>query len=444
MFIFQFLLLLPPTLRCFSKFHFPQTASSLTRAFSQSTSMSINLHSHAFSGNPLLSKFPLPGNPLSPSAALEALNARISLNNTHSSPSPSFKVLPFRNGRPLASSSAGTGDSPPIWDLGWLGLDDLRGIFENSGAQLSVDLLVYLNSSSEDDAVYWAIDVSDKVPELGSNNAAGLCFVELRTLMVATDWSDLQLMGNLAIAGHAKALLEWHNFSRFCGHCGEKTVPMEAGRRKKCSNDSCKKRIYPRVDPVVIMLVIDRENDRALLAKRPMRIARLYTCLSGFTEPGESLEEAVRRETWEETGIEVGEVVYHSSQPWPVAPNSIPCQLMVGFFAYAKSLEITVDKTELEDAQWFSREDVRKALTFAKYKQAQRTAAEKVEQMCKGLEKNRSLASDLNVESADEQHASIVVPGPFAIAYHLISSWAFSDQNVVNGVECNSKNPSDL
>lgn len=187
MFIFQFLLLLPPTLRCFSKFPFPQTASSLTRAFSQSTSMSINLHSHAFSGNPLLSKFPLPGNPLSPSAALEALNARISLNNTHSSPSPSFKVLPFRNGRPLASSSAGTGDSPPIWDLGWLGLDDLRGIFENSGAQLSVDLLVYLNSSSEDDAVYWAIDVSDKVPELGSNKER-LCFVDLRTLMVATDW----------------------------------------------------------------------------------------------------------------------------------------------------------------------------------------------------------------------------------------------------------------
>ncbi|KAG4390618.1 hypothetical protein AAZX31_05G008100 [Glycine max] len=172
-----------------------------------------------------------------------------------------------------------------------------------------------------------------------------------------------------------------------------------------------------------------------------MHIARLYTCLSGFTEPGESLEEAVRRETWEETGIEVGEVVYHSSQPWPVAPNSIPCQLMVGFFAYAKSLEITVDKTELEDAQWYSREDVRKALTFAKYKQAQRTAAEKVEQMCKGLEKNQSLASDLNVESADEQHAPIVFPGPFAIAHHLISSWVFSDQNVVNGVECNSKQP---
>ncbi|TKY54886.1 Nudix hydrolase 19 [Spatholobus suberectus] len=420
-----------------------QTQLSLTRAFSQSKvspiTMSINLQSHAFAGNPLRSKFPISGDSLPPSAALEALNARISLNDTHSSPSPSFKVLPFRNGRPLASSAAGTGDSPPIWCLGWLGLDDLRGIFENSGARLSVDSLVYLSSSAEDDAVYWAIDVSAKVPELGSNNM-GLCFVELRTLMVATDWLDLQAMGNLAIAGHAKALLEWHNISRFCGHCGEKTVPMEAGRRKQCSNDSCKKRIYPRVDPVVIMLVIDRENDCVLLAKRPMPIPRMYACLSGFTEPGESLEEAVRRETWEETGIEVGEVVYHSSQPWPVGPNSIPCQLMVGFFAYAKSLDITVDKSELEDAKWYSREDVRKALTFAKYKQAQRTAAAKVEQMCKGIEKNRSLAADFNVESADEQ-APIVVPGPFAIAHHLISSWAFSDQNVVNGVECNSKQP---
>ncbi|KAK7388717.1 hypothetical protein VNO78_23544 [Psophocarpus tetragonolobus] len=413
-----------------------QTTSSVTAPLKPPhTTMSIKLHSHAFSGNPLLSKFPLSGDTLSPSAALQALNARIALSKTHSSPSPTFKVLPFRSGRPLASSQPGNANSPPSWHLGWLGLHELRGIFDNSGAQLSTDSLVYLNSSAEDDAVYWAIDVSAEVPELGGNDT-GLYFVELRTLMVATDWLDLQAMGNLAIAGHAKALLEWHNASRFCGHCGEKTVPMEAGRRKQCSNDSCKKRIYPRVDPVVIMLVIDRENDRALLAKRPMRLTRLYTCLSGFTEPGESLEEAVRRETWEETGIEVGEVVYHSSQPWPVAPNSIPCQLMVGFFAYAQSFEITVDKTEIEDAQWFSREDVRKALTFAKYKQAQITAAEKVEQMCEGLEKNRSLASDLNVESSDE-HAPIVVPGPFAIAHHLISFWALSDQNVVNGVECN-------
>ncbi|MQI32354.1 NUDIX domain-containing protein, partial [Escherichia coli] len=103
------------------------------------------------------------------------------------------------------------------------------------------------------------------------------------------------------------------------GHCGERTVPKEAGRRKQCSNESCKMRIYPRVDPVVIMLVIDRENDRALLSRQSRFVPRMWSCLAGFIEPGESLEEAVRRETWEETGIEVGEVVYHSSQPWPDA-----------------------------------------------------------------------------------------------------------------------------
>ncbi|CAJ2634807.1 unnamed protein product [Trifolium pratense] len=387
--------------------------------------MSINLQFHAFAGNPLNS---IPGNPLSHSAALESLNARI-LGNDHSSPSPNFKVLPFRNGRPLVSSTASSGEFLPIWHLGWVSLDDLRGIFENSGAPLNGDSLVYLGSSAEDDAVYWAIDVSAKVPELGTNMDMELRFVELRTLMVATDWENLKAMENLAIAGNAKALLEWHNTSQFCGHCGEKTVSKEAGRRKQCSNDSCKKRIYPRVDQVVIMLVIDRENDHVLLGTRPKFISQLWSCLSGFTEPGESLEEAVRRETWEESGIEVGEVVYHSSQPWPVGPNSIPCQLMVGFFAYAKSREITVDKKELEDARWFSREDIREALTLADYKKGQKTAASKVEQMCKGVEKSRSMAADFNVESGEL--APIFVPGPFAIAHHLISSWAFSDQNVL-------------
>ncbi|XP_061363128.1 nudix hydrolase 19, chloroplastic-like [Gastrolobium bilobum] len=394
------------------------------------TTMSINLQSHAFVGNPLRSKTPNPGDPFSPTAAFETLKSRI-LENTHSSLSPNFKVLPFRNGRPLASSMGGQS-----WHLGWISLGELKGLLS---AELNGDSLVYLGSDTEEDSVYWAIDVSGEpglVAELGSMK---LCFVELRTLMVATDWVDLKAMGNLAIAGHARALLEWHNISHFCGHCGEKTVPMEAGRRKQCSNESCKKRIYPRVDPVVIMLVIDRENDRALLSKQSRFVPRMWSCLAGFIEPGESLEEAVRRETWEETGIEVGEVVYHSSQPWPVGPNSMPCQLMVGFFAYAKSLEINVDKEELEDAQWHSRDDVRKALTFAEYKKAQRTAAAKVEQMCKGVEKTHSLATDFNVESGEL--APMFVPGPFAIAHHLISSWAFPDQSV-NGIECHSKEPS--
>lgn len=158
--------------------------------------MSINLQFHAFAGNPLRS---INDDPFSPSTAFEALKSRI-LQKASSSPSPNFKVLPFRNGRPLASSDASSGDLPPIWHLGWIILDDLKGIFENSGTQLSEDSFVYLGSSAEEDAVYWAIDVSAKVPELGINTQ--LRFVELRTLMVATDWEDLKAMENLAIAGH--------------------------------------------------------------------------------------------------------------------------------------------------------------------------------------------------------------------------------------------------
>ncbi|XVE98298.1 hypothetical protein REPUB_Repub03eG0093500 [Reevesia pubescens] len=394
--------------------------------------MSINLNSHAFAGNPLRSKTPKLHDPLSPSSAFESLKSHLlqSPEESHPPPkSPFFKVLPFRKGRPLASSSSFVtkdDDVVPSWHLGWISLPDCEGILGKCGVQLSEDSLVYLGSSrAEEDIVYWAIDVSEEaglVPELGSRQFS---FVELRTLMVATDWANSSAMGELAIAGHARSLLEWHNLSRFCGHCGEKTVPKEAGRRKQCSNELCQKRIYPRVDPVVIMLVIDRKNDRALLSRQSRFVPRMWSCLAGFIEPGESLEEAVRRETYEETGIEVGEVVYHSSQPWPVGPSSIPCQLMVGFFAYAKSLEIDVDKEELEDAQWHSREDVRKALAFAEYKKAQRTAVAKVDQMCKGVEKGQSLSADFNVESGEL--APMFIPGPFAIAHHLISIWANQD-----------------
>ncbi|KAF4369402.1 hypothetical protein F8388_011521 [Cannabis sativa] len=413
-----------------TKLHSSTTKRALSYIFT-STTMSINLQSHAFAGNPLRSKTPKTGDPLSPTQALETLKIRI-LEATHFPSSPNFKVLPFRKGRPLASSLDGTGDSSsPNWHLGWLALADFKDLLAKLGTEINGDSLVYLGSQAEDDVVYWAIDVSEEaklVPELGSLRFS---FVELRTLMVATDWADSNAMGQLAVAGHARALLEWHSTSNFCGRCGEKTIPKEAGRRKQCSSDLCKQRIYPRVDPVVIMLVIDRENDRALLSRQSRFVPRMWSCLAGFIEPGESLEEAVKRETWEETGIEVGEVVYHSSQPWPVGPSSIPCQLMVGFFAYAKSFEINVDKEELEDAKWHSREDVKKALLAAEYKKAQKTAAVKVEQMCKGVEKTQSFSGDFNVESGEL--APMFFPGPFAIAHHLISTWAFQDETTDAG-----------
>ncbi|XP_054793693.1 nudix hydrolase 19, chloroplastic-like [Prosopis cineraria] len=409
---------------------------TLSRAFSpykaSLTTMSINLHPPAYADNTPLSRPPKASDPFSPTGALEYLKFQLSAP-TQPSPTPRLKVLPFRNGRPLASSStAHSRDSQQIWHLGWINLGDLKGLLEISSGRLSGDSLVYVGSCSEDDVVYWAVDVSSESGLLAVLGSKNLCFVDLRSLMVASDWSDLQAMGNLAIAGRARALLEWHNISQFCGHCGEKTVTIEAGRRKQCSKESCRQRIYPRVDPVVIMLVIDRENDSILLGRKSSFVPRMWSCLAGFIEPGESLEEAVRRETWEETGVEVGDVVYHSSQPWPVGPSSMSCQLMVGFFAYAKSLDINVDNKELEDAQWYSREAVREALTVAEYKKAQRTAASKVEQMCKGVEKSHSLTADFNVESGEL--ASMFVPGPHAIAHHLISSWAFQD--LPTGIPC--------
>ncbi|CAH8370490.1 unnamed protein product [Eruca vesicaria subsp. sativa] len=417
-----------------------------------SLTMSMNLRrTHAYAGNPLKSKTPKSTDTLSPSSALKSLKALIPLIPNHTTPSPDFKVLPFSKGRPLVFSNGG-GDSStsPIWHLGWISLADCKGMLASRGVDLDENSLVYLGPKVEEDLVCWAVDVS--LEEEGEENGVvsglesrKLCFVELRTLMVAADWVDQKAMDELAIAGHARALLEWHRVSRFCGSCGGANVPKEAGRRKQCSNEACGKRVYPRVDPVVIMLVIDRENDRALLSRQSRYVPRMWSCLAGFIEPGESLEEAVRRETWEETGIEVGEVVYHSSQPWPVGPSSMPCQLMLGFFAFAKTLDINVDKEELEgksnfnsfrkipksfltfitfccaDAQWHSREDVKKALAFAEYRKAQRTAASKIEQICKGVEKSQSLSTDFNLESGEL--APMFIPGPFAIAHHLISTW---------------------
>ncbi|MQM09346.1 hypothetical protein Taro_042216 [Colocasia esculenta] len=377
---------------------------------------------HAFSGNPLRR---LHSEASSNASALQSLGAL--LLGDDGRPPHDHKVLPFWRGRPLARSSEPEPPetSPPKWRLAWLVPSLLK--------EFSLDSFVYLGSE-DDGVIYWGVDVTDGVGE-GFGAGEWSNFMDVWTLMFATDWRDEVTMGELAVAGHvsactphsshyfhlAKALLEWHATSRFCGHCGARTVPINSGRRKQCTNDLCKKKIYPRVDPVVIMLIIDKNNDRALLCRPSKFVPRMWSCLSGFIEPGENLEEAVRRETWEETGIEVGEVVYHSSQPWPVGPSNMPCQLMVGFFAYAKSFNINVDKKELEDAQWYSREDVRKALTFAEYEKAQKNAADKVHQMCKGVLKGQSLSSDFNVESGEL--AQMFIPGPSAIAHHLISSW---------------------
>lgn len=168
--------------------------------------MSSSLNSHAFAGNPTRLKTPKSNDPFSPTSAFQTLKTLL-LSHTHEPSSPDFKVLPFRKGRPLAGSvfdAAGSGG--PNWHLGWLSLGECRALLENSEVNLNEDSLVYLGFKAEDDVVYWAIDISEASGLVSEFGARQFCFVELRTLMVATDWTDANAMGELAVAGHVSAL----------------------------------------------------------------------------------------------------------------------------------------------------------------------------------------------------------------------------------------------
>ena len=160
------------------------------------------------------------------------------------------------------------------------------------------------------------------------------------------------LLGQLAQAASINA---WINSTLFCGVCGHKTKPRAGGYNRQCTG--CEKMHFPRTDPVVIMLIIDEKNDRCLMGRSPHFATQMYSTLAGFVEPGETIEDAVRRETFEESGIKVGRVRYHASQPWPM-----PHTLMIGCIAEALTTEIDYDSEELEDCRWFSREEVAERL----------------------------------------------------------------------------------
>lgn len=156
-----------------------------------------------------------------------------------------------------------------------------------------------------------------------------------------------------ALWGGARTLIEWHNRHGFCPRCGSATVPFRAGWGRRCG--ACGAEHFPRVDPVVIMLA--EHEGRVLVGRQPQYPPRRYSALAGFIEPGESLEEAVAREIREEAGIQVGNVRYVASQPWP-----FPGQLMIGCLAEAESDAITLDTNELEHAMWVDRAAVEAAL----------------------------------------------------------------------------------
>lgn len=158
-------------------------------------------------------------------------------------------------------------------------------------------------------------------------------------------------VGEAAILAQARSMIDWHQRHGFCAVCGAPSEMKEAGYLRQCSDEACGAQHFPRTDPVTIMLVF-HEGD-VLLGRQPRFPDGSYSALAGFMEPGESIEECVRREIFEEAGVEVGPVRYVASQPWP-----FPSSLMIGCFGEAKTREITLDPAELEDARWFSRDEV--------------------------------------------------------------------------------------
>ena len=165
-------------------------------------------------------------------------------------------------------------------------------------------------------------------------------FVELREVGPVLSRAEAGLLAQ------ARGLLHWHERHRFCGACGTPTLPVQAGHARLCK--ACGTETFPRTDPAMIVLVT--HGERALLGRSARFPPGMYSTLAGFVEPGESLEDTVRREVFEEAGVVLGAITYRSSQPWP-----FPQSLMVGFRAEARSTELRLDPDELEDALWLER-----------------------------------------------------------------------------------------
>jgi NAD+ diphosphatase len=157
-----------------------------------------------------------------------------------------------------------------------------------------------------------------------------------------------ELLGEFA---QGAALIAWNFDNRFCGRCGKPMEMKIGGYKRVCTG--CEHMIFPRTDPVVIMLVVDEERDLCLLGRGAHFAPGMYSCLAGFVEPGETIENVVRRETREESAIKVGRVRYHASQPWPM-----PHTMMIGCFGEALSRDIKRDEAELEDCRWFTRQEM--------------------------------------------------------------------------------------
>jgi NAD+ diphosphatase len=191
---------------------------------------------------------------------------------------------------------------------------------------------------------------------LGQRDGVGHAAVVVERIPDDLDPQSLRFIGptvapeDASLAVHAVGLSRWHQTHGFCARCGSATDVIKAGHSRRCP--ACGIEHFPRTDPAVIMLITDGQ-DRALLGRQGRWPGNYFSTLAGFVEPGEALVDAVRREVLEESGISVGDVTYLGSQPWP-----FPSSLMLGFHGVATTFDITVDGDELEEARWFTRDEI--------------------------------------------------------------------------------------
>jgi NAD+ diphosphatase len=232
---------------------------------------------------------------------------------------------------------------------------------------------------------------------LGVDDGRDLFAIELRTGHDAPpsppdgfgSFRDLRAVGPLlskkdgALLAYAKTLTYWHGRNHFCGACGNPSKVSEGGHVRVCSNPDCGALHFPRTDPAIIVLI--RCGEKCLLARQPIWPKLMYSVIAGFVEPGESAEAAVVREAFEEAGVRVKNVFYHSSQPWP-----FPSSLMLGFTAEAESESLRLGDKELEDARWFSRQELKQSV----------------------------------------ENGTLRLPSTISIAYHLIEDWFDSESAV--------------